>query len=62
VPEPPLLTVDQLAQRWQVPKSSIWQYTREGRIPGVKIGRYYRYRQDAIEELERNGGMTNGRR
>src|SRR5512132_4522198 len=29
--------------------------TREGRIPVVKLGRYYRYRPDAIDHFERRG-------
>lgn len=47
-----LLTADQLAERWQVPKSHVYRLTREGAIPAVKLGRYYRYRLDAIERWE----------
>ena len=47
-----LLTADQLAERWQVPKSHVYRLTREGSIPAVKLGRYYRYRLDAIEAFE----------
>lgn len=47
-----LLTADQLAERWQVPKSHVYRLTREGAIPAVKLGRYYRYRVDAIERWE----------
>ncbi len=47
-----LLTADQLAERWQVPKSQIYNLTRAGEIPTVKIGRYYRYRLDSIEAYE----------
>ena len=47
-----LLTADQLAQRWQVPKSHVYRLTREHAIPAVKLGRYYRYRLDAIEAFE----------
>jgi len=47
-----LLTADQLAERWQVPKSHVYRLTREGVIPAVKLGRYYRYRLDAIERWE----------
>ncbi len=47
-----LLTADQLARRWQVPKSHVYRLTREGAIPAVKLGRYYRYRLDAIEAFE----------
>ena len=48
----PLLTAEQLAERWQVPKSHVYRLTRDGAIPAVKLGRYYRYRLDAIERWE----------
>lgn len=47
-----LLTADQLARRWQIPKSHVYRLTREGAIPTVKLGRYYRYRLDIIEAFE----------
>lgn len=57
-PSPPLgvgqlLTAEQLAERWQVPMSHVYRLAREGRIPVVKLGRYYRFRLDAIEAFER---------
>jgi excisionase family DNA binding protein len=48
-----LMTAEQLADRWQVKPSHVYRLTREGRIPAVKLGRYYRYRVDAIETYER---------
>lgn len=48
-----LLTADQLAERWQVPKSHVYGLTRAGQIPTVRLGRYYRYRLEAIEAYER---------
>ena len=47
-----LLTAEQLAERWQVPTSQVYRLTRDGAIPAVKLGRYYRYRLDAIEQFE----------
>jgi excisionase family DNA binding protein len=47
-----LLTADNLAERWQVPKSHVYRLTREGLIPAVRLGRYYRYRLEAIERWE----------
>jgi excisionase family DNA binding protein len=47
-----LLTADDLAERWLVPKSHVYRLTREGKIPAVRLGRYYRYRLDAIEAFE----------
>jgi len=47
-----LLTADQLAERWQVKPSHVYRLAREGKIPEVKIGRYKRFRLDAIERFE----------
>jgi excisionase family DNA binding protein len=41
-----------LADRWRVPKSQVYRLSREGQIPTVRLGRYYRYRLDAIEAWE----------
>lgn len=50
-----LLVAEELAERWQVSKAQVYRLAREGRIPTVKIGRYYRFRRDAIEEWEHQG-------
>ena len=34
--------------------------TREGKLPVVRLGRYYRYRHDAVEQFEQNGGVGAG--
>src|SRR4051794_26367091 len=34
-----LLTADDLAERWRVPKTHVYRLAREGRIPVVKLGR-----------------------
>jgi excisionase family DNA binding protein len=52
-----LLTADQVAEVLQVPKSWVYGATRDGSIPAVRLGRYYRYRPEAIrdwvEQLEK---------
>jgi len=48
----PLLTADQLGERWQVPKAHVYRLAREGRVPVVQIGRYYRFRESSIEAWE----------
>jgi predicted DNA-binding transcriptional regulator AlpA len=53
-----LLTAGDLAQRWQVPASQVYHLTRLGALPVVRLGRYYRYRVDAIEAWELAGGVT----
>jgi excisionase family DNA binding protein len=51
-----LLTADQVAERWQVPKGYVYRLAREGIIPTVSLGRYYRFQLEAITAFERGGG------
>ena len=53
-----LLTAEQIAERWQVRPSHVYRLTRDGRIPSVKLGRYYRYSPAAIQAFE--GGPVKG--
>lgn len=50
-----LLTAEQLAERWQVPTSHVYRLARDGVLPVVRLGRYYRFRRDEIEQWELNG-------
>jgi excisionase family DNA binding protein len=45
-----LLTADDLAVKLAVPKSWVYAETRAGRLPHVPLGRYRRYREDAVDE------------
>lgn len=52
-----LLTADDVAAAAQISRDRVWQLTREGKLPVVKLGeRTYRYVPDrvnaAIRELE----------
>jgi excisionase family DNA binding protein len=51
-----LLTAEELAERWQVAAGHVYRLTRQGLIPAVKLGRYYRYRASAIHIFEEAGG------
>ncbi len=44
-----LLSADDVAALLGVPISWVYAQTRAGRIPTVPLGRYYRYRREAIE-------------
>ena len=46
------------AERWQVPKSHVYRLAREGQIPTVELGRYRRWRVDAIEQFEQAFNTT----
>jgi excisionase family DNA binding protein len=51
-----LLTAEDVAARWAVPKSQVYRLAREGKLPAVCIGRYKRWRLEAIEAFEHDGG------
>jgi excisionase family DNA binding protein len=54
-----LLTADQVARMLGVPKTWVYEQSRKGRIPTVTLGRYRRYRAEAIarwiDSLEETG-------
>jgi excisionase family DNA binding protein len=55
-----LLTVDEVAERLGVTKDWVWAQARAGRIPHVQLGRYRRFREEALdrwlEDLELRAG------
>jgi excisionase family DNA binding protein len=53
-----LLTADYLSARWQVSKDLVYELTRQGRIPVVKLGRCYRYHPDQIEAYEQGSNSV----
>ena len=48
-----LLTAREVADRLGVTTAWVWAQTRAGRIPHVQLGRYRRFREEAIEEWVR---------
>jgi excisionase family DNA binding protein len=57
-----LLTAAEVASMLGVPRSWVHERSRQGLIPSVQLGRYRRFREDAIarmvEELERGAAAT----
>jgi excisionase family DNA binding protein len=57
-----VLTIDELAEYLKIPKSTLYKLTQEGKIPGQKIGRHWRFSKDAIdkwlEEAHKRGMQT----
>lgn len=43
-----LLTAAEVAERLAVPVSWVYAETRAGRLPHVRLGRYYRYASESI--------------
>jgi len=45
-----LWTADQLAEYLQVGVETVWRYTRERKLPAIKLGNHYRYPVDEVME------------
>ena len=45
-----LLTVQEVAERLGVSKDWVWAQARAGLIPHVQLGRYRRFREEALDQ------------
>jgi excisionase family DNA binding protein len=52
-----VMTIDELAAYLKLSKSSLYQFARAGKVPGVKIGQQWRFQKSAIDEWMRTGTM-----
>ena len=62
-----ILTVDELAEYLKIPKSTLYKLAQEGKVPGQKVGRHWRFRKEAVdrwldETKDRRGGGSKGGR
>lgn len=48
-----LLTAAQVAERWQVRTKQVYALVNRGDVPCIRIGRYRRFRLEAVEAWER---------
>lgn len=48
-PPPDVMTVEQLSAYLQIAKSTLYKLAQEGRLPGQKVGRHWRFRKQAID-------------
>ena len=52
------MTIDELAVYLKLSKSTLYHFARDGRVPGVKVGRHWRFHKDSIDEWLRKGGKA----
>ena len=45
-----ILTIEQVARFFQMKPQTIYKWAQEGKIPGVKLGKEWRFRKDMIDE------------
>lgn len=48
-PAPDVMTVEQLAAYLQIAKSTLYKLAQEGKSPGQKVGKHWRFRKDTID-------------
>ncbi|MBK9187702.1 MAG: helix-turn-helix domain-containing protein [Phycisphaerales bacterium] len=46
---PDVMTVEQLADYLQISRSTLYKLAQEGKVPGQKVGKHWRFRKDAID-------------
>ena len=44
-----VLTIDELSAYLKIPKSSLYKLVQEGKLPGTKVGRHWRFRRETID-------------
>jgi excisionase family DNA binding protein len=49
------LDLDDLEDYLKIPKSTLYKLAREGRLPGHKIGRAWRFHQNEVDEWIKSG-------
>ena len=57
-PPPEVMTIDELAVYLQVSKSSLYKLAQDGKVPGQKVGRHWRFRKTAIDAWLNAGGKA----
>lgn len=56
-----VMTIDELAEYLQVGKSTLYKLAQEGKVPGQKVGKHWRFRKEAIDRwLDDREGASQG--
>lgn len=59
--EESVLTIDELAEYLKISKSTLYKLAKEGKLPGQKVGRHWRFSRRAIDRwIEREGDEKDG--
>lgn len=54
-----ILTIDELAKYLKVGKTTLYRLAQEGRIPGQKVGKHWRFNRESIDRwFEQNQRST----
>ena len=53
-----VLSIDEVADYLKIPKSTVYKLAQEGKIPGQKVGRHWRFRRKTIDAWLEQGVGT----
>ncbi len=53
------MTLDELSVYLKISKSTVYKLVQEGRIPGQKLGKQWRFGKQAIDRWLENGNQIN---
>jgi len=48
-PDEKVLTIDELSVYLKIAKSTLYKLAQEGKVPGQKVGRHWRFRKETID-------------
>ncbi|HOD82977.1 MAG TPA: helix-turn-helix domain-containing protein [Phycisphaerae bacterium] len=49
-PSDNIMTIDALAEYLKISRSTLYKLVQDGRLPGQKVGKRWRFHKDAIDE------------
>ena len=47
---PDVMTLNEVAEYLRIPRSTVYKLVQEGRIPGQKVGRQWRFHRAVVEK------------
>jgi len=53
--QPPVMTVEEVAEYLRIPRASVYKLAQKGKIPCQKVGRHWRFRREAVDRWLENG-------
>ena len=53
----PVLTLKEPSEYLRLTRTTVWKYANEGKIPGFRIGRRWRFHKNQIDTLLNNSSL-----
>ncbi len=54
-PSDKIMTIEDLAEYLKISRSTLYKLLQDGKLPGQKVGKRWRFHQDAIDEWVKSG-------